>query len=201
MSKRKITIAAVTIVVLVAGSVWAFRSRTDPQVEKVKQVAAEAMKANPGQPWKAFELVRPEMDKLSESQRHQVGHEMHQEFQRQMDKQIDTYFALPPPQRVAYLDKQINEMEKQRKEREARRAQSAQRGGGGGGGPQMGGGGGGGGGGPPRNNNPDARAQRRDRWVDSSTAEQRAKRSAYFSDMRARRIQLGLPPMGGRGPR
>ena len=44
MSKRKITVGVVTIILLVVGSVWAFRSRTDPQVEKIKQLQAEAVK-------------------------------------------------------------------------------------------------------------------------------------------------------------
>ena len=130
MSKRKITVGVVAIILLVVGSVWALRSRTDPQVEKVKQLQAEAFKpgTTPEQRRQNFDLVRQEMDKLSPDQRREVRDQMRQGFQRRMDQQIKEYFALPPKERTAYLDKQINEMEKRRKEWEARRAQAGQSG-------------------------------------------------------------------------
>ena len=117
MSKRKITVGVVTIILLVVGSVWAFRSRTDPQVEKVKQMINE--KTPPEQRRQRWEQVRQEMDKLSPEQRDQVRGQMREGFQRRMDEQIKGYFTLPPKDRIAYLDKQINEMEKWRKERES----------------------------------------------------------------------------------
>ena len=130
MSKRKITVGVVAIILLVVGSVWALRSRTDPQVEKVKQLQAEAFKpgTTPEQRRQNFDLVRQEMDKLSPDQRREVRDQMREGFQRRMDQQIKEYFALPPKDRTAYLDKQINEMEKRRKEWEARRAQAGQSG-------------------------------------------------------------------------
>ena len=205
MSKRKITVGVVTIILLVVGSVWAFRSRTDPQVEKVKQMINE--KTPPEQQRQRWEQVRQEMDKLSPEQRDEVRGQMREGFQRRMDEQIKEYFTLPPKDRIAYLDKQINEMEKWRKEREARRAQSGQSGSqGGAGGQQASAGGGGQQGGPGAGRGParstDERMQRRDQRLDNSTAQQRAMRSSYMADMRARRIQLGLPPSpfgGGRG--
>ena len=36
-------------------------------------------------------------------------------------------------------------------------------------------------------------------WLDQTTAEERARFAVYFQDLRQRRQQLGLPPMGGRG--
>jgi hypothetical protein len=196
MSKRMITIGAVTIVMLVVGSVWAFRSRSDPQVEKIKQMLNE--NTPPEQQPQRWELVRKEMDQLSPEQRGEVRQEMRKSFERRMDQQIATYFALPATERVAFLDKQIDETEKRRKEWEARRSSQAgsQRSGSGQPGNAAGQG-------PPRNMSSDARMQRRDQRLDQSTAQQRATRSAYFAEMRARRIQRGLPPspFPGGGPR
>lgn len=210
--KWKIAIGVLAIV-LVGGAVWAFwGNRPDAEVERVKQMQAEAFKpdATPEQRRENFQLVRQEMEKLSPEQRDQVREQMREGFEWRMDEQIRTYFALPAEQKTAYLDKQINEMEQRRKEWETRRAQGGQ---GGGGGQQGGAGGqqgaaggqqaGGGAPRPPRDQSPEARAQRRDQRLDRSTAEQRAQRSAYFADLQQRRVQLGLPaspfPGGGRG--
>lgn len=210
--KGKIAIAIVAIL-LVGGAVWAFLgNRPDAEVEKVKQLQAEAFKpdATPEQRRENFQLVRQEMEKLSPEQRDQVREQMHEGFERRMDEQIRTYFALPAEQKTAYLDKQIQEMEQRRKEWEVRRAQGGQGGAGGqqsGAGGQQGGPGGQQAGGgpprPPRDQSADARAVRRDQRLDRSTAEQRAQRSAYFADLQQRRVQLGLPASpfhGGRGP-
>jgi hypothetical protein len=207
MSKRKMTIGVVAILI-VGGTVWAWMSRPDAQVEKVKQMQAEAFKegATPEQRRENFQLVRQEMEKLSPGQRNQVWEQMREGMERRMDQQVSAYFALPQEQRGAYLDKQIKEMEQWRKAGEARRAQAGQSGPpqGGAGGPPGGPGGqqAGGGGQPRAPQSADARLQRRDQWLDRSTAEQRAQRSAYFADLQQRRLQLGLPasPFPGRGP-
>jgi hypothetical protein len=199
MNKRKITIGVVAIL-LVGGVVWAWMSRPDAQVEKVKQLQAEAFKegATPEQQRKQFELIHQEMEKLSPAQQHEVREQGRQQFERRMDQQMAAYFALPQADRAAYMDKQIQEQEKWRKEMEARRAQANRSGGqGNGGGPQ----GNAGGQRPPPNNNTDARMQRRGQWMDHSTAEQRSMRSAYMAEMRQRRIQLGLPATPSFGPR
>jgi hypothetical protein len=194
LNKRKIAIGVVSIL-LVSGSLWAWiRSRPDAQVEKIKQLQAEAFKegTTTQQRQASFELIRQEREKLSPAQRREVGQAMRQTFERQADKRMATYFTLPQAQRTAYLDQQIKEMEQRRKEMQARRGQG---GGQGGGGPQGFGGQGSGGGA----NNSDARAIRRDQRLDGTTATQRAMRSAFMADMQLRRTQLGLPPMGGGG--
>jgi hypothetical protein len=210
ISKRKVAIGVVAIL-LISGSVWAvMRNRPDPQVEKVKQMQAEAFKegATREQRQQSFQQIRQEMEKLSPEQRRVVWEERRQDFERQMDKRIDDYFALPQAQRMAVMDKQIKEMEQRRKAMEQRRAQGGQgsrAGQQGPGGGQQGLGGrqlaNAGGPRPPRDNNSDARMQRRDQRLDRSTAEQRANRSACMADMMQRRAQLGLPPMPPRGPR
>jgi hypothetical protein len=216
MSKRTIAIAIV-VILLVGGLVWAYlRTLPDPQVEKIKQMQAEAFKENatPEERQQSFQLVRQEMEKLSPGQRDEVRQQMGEAMQRRMDERISAYFALPPEQRVAYLDNQIKEMEQRRKEWESHRAQSGPSGGRGQAGQSQSTGGSQGGpgaqpgnpqgaGGPPRDRSPEARLRRHDQRLDRSTAQQRAQRSAYFADLQQRRIQLGLPPVSwhhGPGP-
>jgi hypothetical protein len=218
LGKRKIVIGVV-VILLIGGSVWAvMHNLPDPQVEKVKQMQAEAFKegVTPEQRRQSFQLVRQEMEKLSPDQRHELWQQVGQERERQMDKRMDEYFALPPAKRVAEMDKMIKEMEQRRKEFEQRRSQAGQGNRGGQQGPmggQRGPGGGGlqanvAGGGPQTNAggprppmSSDQRMQRRDQRLDRSSAEQRAKRSVFMAEMQQRRIQLGLPPMPQRGPR
>ncbi len=198
MSKKTITVTATILLLVIVGSVWAFRSRTDPQIEKIKQLGAEAFKEDqsPEQRRQSFELIHQEMQKLTPEQREVVHQQGRQEFERRMDEQMDAYFALPPEERVAYLDKQIEEGEKRRKEWESRR-QAAR-----GNAPQVAGGPmPNAGQRPPRSNNPGDRATRRNMHLDDLTPEQRAKRSAFFADMQKRRYELGLPPNPFHGPR
>lgn len=216
ITKRIIAIAVVAILLL-GGAVWAFlRNQPDPQVEKVKQMQAEMFKEDmtPEQRRENFQLVHQEMEKLTPEQREQVHQEGRERFERRMDEQIVAYYALPAEQRVAYLDKQIQEMEQHRKEWESHRGQGGPFGPppggaggppGGAGGPPGGPGGPQAGGGPPtppRDNSSEARQQRRNQRLDRSTAEQRSLRSAYFAEMQKRRTELGLPasPFPGRGP-
>ena len=157
--------------------------------------------AGPPKP-EQFDQFRKEMDKLSPDQRDQLWDHMGQNMQRRMQKQVDDYFALPPDKRDDFLDKQIAEQEKWRKEMEKRQKEN--------------------GGGPPgqrfRSGRPPRRARRR--WTGrrperlarhakpttQSDARQHLARpaarfSTYFSDLQKRRAALGLPtsPWGG-GP-
>lgn len=209
MSKKKVGIGIV-LIALVGGAVWAFWSGPDPQVEKVKQLQQEAMKAPPEKRQEMFAQVRTQMEQLKPEQREMVFHDMRAQFEQRMQQEIKGYFALPPQQRVAYLDKQIDEMEKRRKEMEARRPQGQQQRtgqgqaggqrGGQGGGAQGGGAQGGRGGGGGRGGSSAERMQRRKARLDQESAVDRAQRHAYFDDLRKRREQRGLSG-GGFGPR
>jgi len=129
-------------------------------------------------------------------------------MQRHMNERIDAFFALPVQQRNAYLDKQIKEMEQWRKQWEARRPQNDQARNRSGQGPaSTQNRPGANAGGPPGGRHvrtADERNQRRNRRLDHTTPEQRAKWTAYFSALQKRRTELGLPafpPHGRRGPR
>lgn len=109
-----------------------------------------------------------------------------------MRKRLDEYFALPPgPQRTAYMDRQIDQMEQQRALVEAARAARAARNS-----PAEGGG----------------QQQQQDqprgpaRWMASAAAmkerlesippDQQARMAEFINDMRKRREERGLPPFG-----
>lgn len=204
MSKQNLTIIAIVFLVLVVGTIWAFRGRADAQVERVKQMQDQLFAGGPPKP-EDRNLMREEMRKLNPEQRQAVREHMQENFQRRMDEQIDDYFKLPPEKRVEHLDKQIQEQERRRKEWESRRGQqprgpggaNASAGGPGQGGPTQVGAGRPPGGG--RNASPEARSANRNSRLDRSTPEQRAKRSAYFADLQKRRIALGLPASPGHG--
>jgi uncharacterized membrane protein YgcG len=129
-------------------------------------------------------------------------------WERRTQKHAEEYYKLPPDKRRDYLDKQIAEMEKWRKEREARRNQDGPGGGQGQGpgpggqGPGGGGGGGGNGGrggwGGGRNASPEQRSQMANGRLDRSDPSQRAQMAGYMGDLLARRAQLGLPVSYGR---
>jgi len=200
MSKRKTGIAAVVVLLLIAAAAWAFWPRADAQVEKIKRMQDDMFaggRPNPDQ----FSQFRKEMEDLSPEQRHEVHEHMRDQMERRMDKQIDDYFALPPEKRKESLDKQIRDQESRRKEWEKRRGQAGQGQGGAGQTPPPGAGQNASGG-PPggRNSGGEARSDRRNRMLDNTSPEQRAKRDAYRAAMQQRRIELGLPVGGGRRP-
>jgi len=121
---------------------------------------------------------------------------------RGFERRISEYFALPPEQRIAALDKQIDEFENMRKEWEKRRAQGnngqARGGGGGGGAGNVSAAGGGPGNWGDRGNQPREQRSRSDRLrerLDSSTPQERAQMAEYFTQMQDRRKARGLPPI------
>ena len=208
-------VVTVIIAALVAcGLGWWFLVRNDHQLEVVRQLQADAFRRenrdlSEEQRRAKFQQYREAYDKLSEAQQRALRQERSRGMQGRMTGQIRTYFELPEPQRVAFLDKQINEIEKRRREfanRGRDGGSRAERSRGGPGGPAAGRGG------PPGSsrgnleNNSDAdRQERRDQWrrrfLDHTTPKQRAEMAEFMSALRERREQRGLPDFGrsGRG--
>ncbi len=208
MKKRTVGIVVV-VLLLVGGAVWAVCGREDAAVRKVKEMQKEVFAGNGPPNREKMEEFRQAMHELTPAQRETMHDEMRSGFERRMDQQIAGYFALPAAQRNTYLDNQIKDMEKMRKDMEARfakqgqgqnRAGPPQGGPGVGAGNQSGPNAGGPGGG--RNRNPSARSEGRNRMLDHTSPEQRAQRTAYFAALQKRRIELGLPanPPHGHGP-
>lgn len=228
LQNRKMLFAALGVLVLGA-AVWGGVSWSRHSPSSVpKEFTVEALKAkveaenDPGKVWEQMHQVRDRKD-LTEEQRHQVFENAHAVMEQQMDKRLDAYFATTDEkQRVALIDRDLDEMQKRMKERQARESQNPTtrpRGGpeagrsgrGGMGGPGGGGGGtvaqgsGGGpgagpGGGPPGGRRGEPTQQQRKMRTESRDPDQQARRMAYFSAMQKRAQQRGIQmPMFGRG--
>ncbi|MCG2682382.1 MAG: hypothetical protein L6306_02070 [Planctomycetales bacterium] len=215
MKKKKTAIILAIVILLICGVVWAFWDRgPDPQVKKLQDMQKELFGGDGPPSREKMDQFREEMRKLTPEQHRELREPMREQMARRMEKTIDGYFSLPPDQRKPYLDKQIEEgekrreeWEKRRREREANRGPSGQGPNRPGAGPTQGGRGPAdanrGRPGGSRNSTPEQRAQRRNRRLDHTTPEQRAKWAEFRDALRKRRIELGLPaqPWGPRGPR
>lgn len=197
MKKRNLVLVGL-LVVIAAGLGWAFwPAGTDPQVARVVELQEKLFSGDqlPSEDRrKAFDELRQEVENLSPEQRGQLEQRMRDNpppFVRQMQKNVVAYFDMSPEERRAALDKQIDEMERMRKEFEKRRGQ-----GGGPGGPRTGPPGGFGG-----NMSAAQRNEMRKRMLDNTSPQQRAMFDEYFRDIIERRKERGLPPFPGPGRR
>ncbi|MCI0460392.1 MAG: hypothetical protein L0Z62_25855 [Gemmataceae bacterium] len=181
--KRRALIA----LILLLGGWWAYDRLTgDDRPARARelraQLSGEAGRNLP--PDKRRELWKElgaTMKQLTPAQRLNLSKEREKEF----EKRLAAYFRLPRQQQIAYLDRQINEMEARRKEWE--RAAKAK----GKGGTALKGG-------PPGKGtfgpkDPEARERARKLRLDQSTPEARAQRAEYFRQLTQRRQQRGLP--------
>lgn len=97
---------------------------------------------------------------------------------------LDEFFALPPKQRTAFLDREINKSEQRRRQMQAQGPRGNQ-------GPPGGFGGG--------NRSSAEREAARKRRLDDSSPEDRAQRAEYRRLMDERRTARGMEPSGRRG--
>jgi hypothetical protein len=200
--------------------VLAVRALVDGQVAELERVARNEVPLSyeGGSFGAMFETMR----QVPEAYRDQARAEMGRLFAARERAEIDSFFAMPPAQRQAELDRRIQAEDARRRawqaeraSREASRGTEAARGGGrpaeGGGRPGAGGPRGGvQAGGSPRGQTvsagpPGQRGRGRSRteesrnmrskWrIDRSTAESRARRTEYRRAKDQRRIELGVPP-------
>ena len=123
------------IMFLVSGTAWAswryFRSpRIDPEVEAKlttlhQQLAPEAaVKLSPKKRQELVTELHQQVEQLPPEQRELLREQQHEAMQKEMEKRVQDFFALPPSQRTAALDKQIDEMQRQRQAWEQMRAQA-----------------------------------------------------------------------------
>jgi hypothetical protein len=206
MKKKTLVITALAVL-LIGGTVWALMGHTDPQMQKVQDLqnvlATEEGRRDP-ENWKQ---LHEEMQKLTPEQQDQIREQRHDKFEELRENRENQmaaeYFALPPDQQTAFLDKQIQEEENWMKQMQSRRNQRGQGPNGMGPGPgSMGQGQGGPGAGPrgrSRFQTAEQRSMRMNKRLDRSTPTQRAQQTAYRQAMVLRRAQLGLPTMGGPG--
>ena len=200
MSKRKITVGVVTITLLVAGSVWAFRSRTDPQVEKITQLSGRGFKkgrlrTNDGKSvnWSGRKWINSARTSATKS-----GADARKVFS--VGWTNGSRNISPCPRRTGSLiwinkSTKWRNGERNRKHAMPSQANPAVQGAPGDNKPA-----GAGQRGPrgrrPRHSRPRqrTRAQRRDSAARRVQRQQRAQRSSYIADMRARRIQQDSLP-------
>jgi len=204
-AKWLLIIAGVAVVALLVAWLLGWVSfTTDPRVVEIRKLQAESRErfmanGGPSTPEEAKEAVasmaavREKAEALPAHLRMQAMAGGGSFFRSAMQQRINAYFALPPEQRQAELDRQIKQEDLMRKAWEAARPEG---GGPGGGGGQAGGQAGRGGppGGPPRGGSEDERNNWRKRMIDSTSPQQRAQFTEYRRAMDVRRDQLGLPP-------
>lgn len=180
----------------------------DLQVAEYEKVARGEV------PYAAAPDMRPVFEKFRSvppAYRDQAGRQMDRLWEARERAEMGSYFALPPEQRQAELDRRIKAEEQRRaawqaeRERRAQErpagAQQATARGGPGGGPANGAAGGGS---PPPGGRrgattEEARNERSKRQIDRTTPEQRARRAEYRRAIEERRAQLGLTSGGRRG--
>ena len=215
----------VIVALLVFGllGAWAtglFGRRTDARIVEIRKMSDEMSKQMAtGGPQnedeaKAFAQsmgqIREKIQALPEDLRGQAfrGGGMGRGFQAAMQANMKSFFATPPAQREAELDRQIKREQMMQKAFAAAGGFGGGPGGPGGGGPGGGGapgggggrgpgGGGGAGGGPGGGGNPEAW---RKQMLDSTGPSQRAQFTEFRNAMDQRRQQLGIGNGGWGGP-
>ena len=208
MKNRTAWLAGLCFVVLLAvacGLGWWLINGADPRVAHVEQLQQElATLGNDSDPQvrrEKFAELRREMEALPDSQRQELRESMGQMFQQRMADQVHRFNQLAPAERTAFLDAEIDRMEKMRAAGGGRpggpgRPPGSGRPTGMAGGP--GGGGGPGQGGPRGPRSEEQRDARRRNRLDNSSPEQRAEFAVYIEAMRERRKARGLPDRGRR---
>jgi hypothetical protein len=186
-NKKKWLIAALALLLLLsATAAWAMWSREDPQLAKVREMAAAIDQLPPDQRRAKFREVGDEVDKLTEEQRDQFRSEMRQRWEAREEQELKDFFALSPEQQIAELDKRIDRMQewRQRREKEGNRGRRGGRGGGGGQRSQSFG----------KDGSGNVRSVQRDLdQLDRRSAGSRARRDTYRQMMVERMKQRGIP--------
>ncbi|OGV50399.1 MAG: hypothetical protein A2017_15470 [Lentisphaerae bacterium GWF2_44_16] len=120
--------------------------------------------------------IRGEASNLADGDRQQLRDNTEKLLRAMFQERIDKYFALPKEERVAYLDKVIDEMQKRREERQKAREKSGndkpqnannQQG-------------------NNRQRNPARGLERAKKRIESNDSTTRAKQVQFFKDLRAR---------------
>jgi hypothetical protein len=195
--KKRIILAVLLVLMLSATATWAMWSREDPQMAKVRDMAAEMEDLPRDQRRDQYRKMRDETEKLTEEQRDVFRDEMRQRWEARESKQMKDFFDLPREEQIAKLDERIDRMQEWQKRREGEGEGERRRG-------RRGGRGRGGRGGQSFGQNSDgsnAAVDRRNSRLDRGSADGRAQRTEYFRMMTARMKERGVsfPSRGRRG--
>lgn len=187
---------------LVAWLLGWIRFTTDPRLVEVRDLQQKAVAAYGNGPSTmaeataavaAMQEIREKITALPPHLRAQAERQGGNQMGATFRQRIDAYFAAPPAERRAELDRQIDQEELMRKAREANSPAAAPPGGGQGGGQTAGGGSGTGG---PGRGSEESRNRFVKSIIDRTTPEQRARYVEYRRVMEERREQRGLPVSG-----
>lgn len=148
--------------------------RPDPNVARAKELQERL--ARPDLPsaerLETWDSLRQAMQRLTPEQRWELGQAQRERREAEMDR----YFELSPKEKAAFLDAQIDRMQKWRTAANANGA-----------------------GGPPAGFRPPAGGDRDERMrnrLDHTTPEQRAQWAQFRKDMQARMAQRGISSFG-----
>jgi len=177
--------------------VLAVRAAVDGQVAELEKMSRGEVPFGEGS--QSFGPIMQAMRDVPEQYRDQARGEMGRLFEAREAAEVNSYFAVPPEQRAAELDRRIKEEEARRARWEADRDRRMA----GRGGPQAGGGSpqaaaqAGAGAAPSRRRGDGSEESRNDRSkqrLDQTSAASRARSTEYRRAKDQRRIQLGLEP-------
>ncbi|QDU59711.1 hypothetical protein Pan216_05430 [Planctomycetes bacterium Pan216] len=184
--RNRYVFGSIAAVVVVAGGVFLWRQyQVRAQIAHVEQLRNDIMSPKtrelpPEERREKFEKLRTEFEKLPKTNQKELW------SRNPFQQSIDRYFDLPEEEKTAYLDRMIDEGEKRFKEFRERAAKNKAEGKR----PQ----------GPPggpfggRQATGEQRNEWRQKMLDNSSPQQRAKFTKFFEDMRNRRQERGLPP-------
>jgi hypothetical protein len=176
--------------------VLAVRAAVDGQMAELERMARGEVPF--GEASGSFAPVMQAMRDVPEQYREQARQEIGRLFEARERAEVSSYFAVPPAQRAAELDRRIKEEEARRSRWQAERdRRMAERGDGGAArGQQAEGGQRGGASGQPRqrDRSEEGRNTRAKQRLDRSTADARARSTEYRRAKDQRRIQVGLEP-------
>ena len=121
--KKKWIVLAALFLLLSSLGAWAMLPRTDPQLEKVRELRTQIEAAPEGQRRELWGQMREAMEQLPEATREQLFAERRQEWEERENKHLDEFFSKSKTEQLAMIDEDINRDEARRVEREKRRAE------------------------------------------------------------------------------
>lgn len=195
MNARRWSVVVAVLIVAVGAGWWAWsKPAVDPHMARVDELGKKLadLPMEEGSMPKAREImgeIRDEMRQLTPEQRREMMQKGPPPFMRMVQKRIDQYFDLPAEERQDYLDKEIDTMERMRKQFAERRQRDGEGGGPPGGGPRPNFGG--------EGFSPERRREMQQTMLNNTSSEQRARFSQYMHDVQERRRQRGMPEMFG----
>ena len=116
LSKNKIIILSVLLALLLLGSGYALYSYSSNSTLRQYQtltaeMSMEKMREMPAEERKEyFENMKNLREKMTEPQKDKADDIMRERFQTQMTEKMNKFFALPPEERKAELDKEVDRM-------------------------------------------------------------------------------------------